>query len=530
MAKRTVISFLLLCILSASLVFRIAYISEIYSVDADSQKSTRLLNVASTRGMIFDRNMIPLVNTVTHKALFINPTDSAVKYLENNLSDEEYEKIKEKLKKGNPFVFTSDSYDGIHDDITELTVYERYEENPPAVHLTGYTDYEGKGVSGIEKDFDGLLSEYSGSLSVRYNVSSYGKMLGGLGCEVVHENYLSQGGIVLTIDKEIQRACENAAEKNGLKKGAVIVLDVSSGEILALASFPRYDINNISESLGNADSPFLNRAIEAYPVGSVFKPVVAVAALEKGISPDTEFFCSGKVNIRGIDFNCHEREGHGMLNMSEAMAVSCNSYFIQLGQKTGAEKILETASSLGFGHEYQLSDSIINKKGNVPHIDSAPALANLSFGQGSLLATPLQVASLYRAFANGGYYGEPYLFKNMIDENGEVTAYYEKDPQAKVIPDNINNTIKEMLCRVVADGSGKNAKPMCFEAAGKTATAETGKIKNGNKTVHTWFAGYFPEENPKYVITVFREDGNYSSTDCAPVFRDIADSITGLKY
>ncbi len=530
MAKRTVISFLLLCILSASLVFRIAYISDVYSVDASEQKSARVMNVASTRGMIYDRNMIPLVNSVTHKALFINPTDSAVKYLESNLSRDEYIKIREKLKKGIPFVFMCDSYDGIHDDITELTVYNRYEENPLAVHLTGYTDYEGKGVSGIEKDFQELLSEYSGRLSVRYNVSSSGRMLKGLGCEVVSDNYLSSGGVVLTIDKEIQRVCENAMEQNGLKKGAVVVLDVSSGEILALTSFPEYDINNLSASLGSDDSPFLNRALEAYPVGSVFKPVVAVAALEQGISPDTEFFCGGKVNISGIDFNCHEREGHGMLNMYEAMAVSCNSYFIQLGQKVGSDNILTTASSLGFGHEYSLSDTIINKSGNIPHIDSAASLANLSFGQGSLLATPLQVASLYRAFANSGYYGEAYLFENMIDENGEVFAYYEKEPQAKVIPDNINKIINEMLRQTVFQGSGINAKPMCFDAAGKTATAETGKIINGNKMVHTWFSGYFPAENPEYVITVFREDGNYSSKDCAPVFRDIADGITGLKY
>lgn len=530
MAKRTVISFLLLCILSASLVFRIAYISDVYSVDVDSQKSTRLLNVASTRGMIYDRNMIPLVNTVMHKTLFVNPTESAADYLENNLSDNEYEKIKEKLNKGIPFVFRCDSYNGTHDDITELSVYDRYEENPPVLHLTGYTDYEGKGVSGIEKDSEELLSEYSGSLSVRYNVSSSGKMLGGLGCEIVSDNYLSAGGVVLTIDKEIQRVCETAAELSGLEKGAVIVLSVETGEILALASFPEYDINNLSASLESDDAPFLNRALEAYPVGSVFKPVTAVAALEEGISPETEFYCSGKVNISGIDFNCHERKGHGTLNMYEAMAVSCNSYFIQLGQKVGADKILETATSLGLGSEYSLSDTIINKSGNVPHVDSAASLANLSFGQGSLLATPLQIASLYRTFANGGYYGKPYLFKSMVDENSEAFAFYENEPQAKVIPDNINNIINEMLLKTVSEGSGSNAKPMCFDAAGKTATAETGKTVNGNKTVHTWFAGYFPAENPEYVITVFREDGNYSSTDCAPVFRDIADGITGLKY
>ncbi len=529
MAKRTVILFLLISVMSASLVFRIAYVADTYSVDADSQKCTRIVNVASTRGMIYDRNMLPLVNAVTHNALFVNPTDSAIRHLQNVLSDAEYLKIQPKLMQGKPFVFMCESYDSIHEDITQMNVYDRYDESALAVHLTGYTDYEDKGVTGIEKDFQELLNEYSGTLSVRYNVTSSGKMLRGLGCKIISDNYLSQGGIVLTIDKEIQRVCEDAMKRNGMQKGAVVVLNVESGEILALASYPEFDRKNLTESLRSDDSPFLNRALEAYPVGSVFKPVVAVAALEKGISPGTQFYCDGKVNISGIMFNCHEHNGHGMIDMTQAMAVSCNSYFIQLGQLVGSEKILQTASSLGFGHEYALSDTIINKKGNLPYIDSSASLANLSFGQGSLLATPLQIASLYRAFANGGYYREPYLFENMIDADGEVFAFYEPEPQAKVISDSINDLIKRMLEKTVSDGSGMLAKPMCCDAAGKTATAETGKTKNGKKTVHTWFSGYFPSDKPEYVITVFREDGNYSSKDCAPVFRDIADGITGLK-
>lgn len=515
--------------MSAALVFRLAFVADTYSVDAGSQKSARVVNIASSRGMIYDRNMRPLVNINEKTVLFINPTESADTYLKIKLSAEDYGKIQHKMNRGVPFVFMCDSYKGSHDDIKELNIYDRYAANPLALHLTGYTDYEDKGVTGIEKDFDELLSEFSGALSVRFNVSSTGRMLKGLGCEIVDNNYMSQGGVVLTIDKEIQRVCEESMKRNGLSKGAVVVLDVATGEVLALASAPEYDLQNLSASLESDDSPFLNRALEAYPVGSVFKPVVAVSALESGITPDTEFICNGKVNISGIDFNCHNHSGHGKLNMAQAMAVSCNSYFIKLGQIVGSEKILKTASSLGFGHGFELSESIINKEGNLPYIDSSASLANLSFGQGSLLATPLQVASLYRAFANGGYYREPYLFKSMIDGDGEVTAVFEPDAQAKVIPDNINDNIKKMLETTVAQGSGLNAKPMCCDAAGKTATAETGKTVNGEKMVHTWFSGYFPADVPEYVITVFREDGNYSTTDCAPVFRDIADGITGLK-
>ena len=212
------------------------------------------------------------------------------------------------------------------------------------------------------------------------------------------------------------------------------------------------------------------------------------------------------------------------------MRTLVNSYFINLGQAVGADAIISVADALGFGKEIKLSDSLISDSGNLSsaeNIDSLPSLANLSFGQGDLLATPLQIAAAYCAFANGGYYREPFMLKNIIDEKGDIVAYYKNEINNKVITDAVCAKINEMLSETVAQGSGKLAAPMNSSAAGKTATAETGQTVDGEKVVHTWFAGFCPADEPEYVIVVFREDGDSSSVDCAPVFRDIADSLPG---
>lgn len=530
MAKRSVVSFFIFALLSAAMLYRIAYISDTVSSEAASQKSSRLLEVGQTRGMIYDRNMIPLVNREAHTMLAVNPTDDAMETLRSQLDANEYEDICKYAVSGKPFLLQLDGYSGECEDIIDFIVYNRFAKNDSAVHLIGYLDSEGNGVSGIEKAFDSLLDEYSGTVSVRYDADVSGRVLSGMGFEVVNNNYDSQGGVVLTIDSRIQKICENAMAWNNLDKGAVVVLDVDTSEIVAMASAPVFDRENLSSDLMNEDSPFLNRALEAYAVGSVFKPVVAAASLENGIGTDTIFNCEGYIDISGVRFNCHNRAGHGMNNMPQAMAVSCNSYFISLGQLVKAEDLISTASDLGFGRKIELCDTIVSASGNLPgkdDIDSFPSLANLSFGQGTLLATPLQIAAVYCAFANGGYYREPYVLKNMVDNTGEITAYYKNEINNKVIPDSVCEKITEMLSETVKEGSGKLADPMSGSAAGKTATAETGQTDNGRKIVHTWFAGFYPSENPEYIIVIFREDGSSSSTDCAPIFRDIADGISG---
>lgn len=531
MCKRVISSFFLTIVFSCTLILRIAIINNSIGTETATTQSTRRIYVSDSRGMIYDRNMQPLVNREFNTVLAVDPTNEAMECLQEQLTSEEYALAMEKSKNGTPFLLECENYNGDCDDIVSMNVYRRYSSDDVATHIIGYTDSQGKGVAGVENSFDALLNENSGTLSIRYVADATGKVLKGNGISVVDENYMSQAGVVLTIDREIQRICEKSMERNEIERGAVVVLNVETSEILAMASVPQYDRENMEDAIENENSPFLNRATNAYAVGSVFKPVVAIAALNEGISADTVFECKGYVTINGQRFNCHKKDGHGKITMSQAIAVSCNSYFIQLGQLVGEKNIINTGSLLGLGREIELCDSIKSVKGNLPDeesLDSMASLANLSFGQGDLLATPLQIAAMYCAFANGGYYSQPYILKEMVDSKGEVTAYYKNEIVNKVIPDKICENISKMLDETVTDGSGKLAKPMCFNASGKTATAETGWIENGEQIYHTWFAGYYPSEEPKYVIVVFNENGSSSSTDCAPVFRDIADGITGL--
>ena len=499
--------------------------SSTLTTDTGAGNSTRLIEAASSRGMIYDRNMLPLVNTSYSSMLFVNPTRDALTYV----SQQRGVALPLPEQTVNPFFVKCDYTGSSHPDVTEIIVYDRYSSDDVAVHLTGYTDNAGVGVSGIEKAFEGILSAFSGEISVRYQAAANGMILAGKGVEVVNDSYASRGGIVLTIDRDIQSVCENVMERNGIDKGAVVVLDALSGEILAMASRPVFDRTDLARSLDDESQPFFNRALGSYAAGSVFKTVVAAAALESGISESTCFECTGNVNVSGVVFNCHERKGHGLLNMEQAMAVSCNCYFIKLGQLVGAEKIIETASRTGLGREIVLCEGLSSASGNLPStddIDSLPSLANLSFGQGELLVTPLQIAVLYQVFASGGFCTSPYVTKSMVDERGEVYAEYINEPSERVLTATTCEKITAMLEKTVSEGSGRNASPMSGTAAGKTATAETGKTKNGENDVHTWFAGYYPSDNPRYVVVVFRENGNSSGKDAAPVFRDIVDSLS----
>ncbi len=529
MAKRITVVFFLYIFFAAAVVLRIASIGNLTAEEADYQSDTRYLTIGETRGMIYDRNMKPLVNRAFHTMLAVNPTADAMEVLKTELTEDDYSVVSAKAKTGRPFLFVCDYYSGDCADIKTTVVYDRYSDSDVAAHLIGYLDSEGNGVCGAEKAFEKILRENSGNSGVRYKSDANGKILGGNGFDTADNNYASSGGVVLTIDYDIQRVCENAMKWNNLEKGAVVVVDAENSEILAMASSPVYDRNNLASALNDENQPFFNRVLGAYPVGSVFKPVVAAAALENGISENEVFCCNGFCEVSDVVFNCHKRSGHGVLDMTGAMAVSCNMYYVSLGLETGRTEILKTASLLGFGKETILADGIVSASGNLPDeysVDSSAALANLSFGQGELLATPLQIACVYAAFSNGGYYSEPTLVKGYADNNG-ILQNEQENVKAKVLADSICEKIMQMLKVTVEEGSGTMADAMTGTVYGKTATAETGKTDNGRKKVHTWFAGIYENDGEKYVIVVFRENGEYSSTDCAPVFRDIADGISG---
>ena len=190
------------------------------------------------------------------------------------------------------------------------------------------------------------------------------------------------------------------------------------------------------------------------------------------------------------------------------------------------------AENLGFGASAELAPGLFSAAGNLPgssELSSKAALASFSFGQGKLLATPVQIAALAAAVANGGFSVTPKLVLGTTDENGKLSAapIYEKN---RVMSEAAAKKLREMMISVVEEGSGANAKPNRGGAGGKTASAQTGQYdKDGNEIVHAWFAGFYPAEEPKYAIAVFAEGMNSGSDFAAPVFKKICDGIDGTK-
>jgi penicillin-binding protein 2 len=262
--------------------------------------------------------------------------------------------------------------------------------------------------------------------------------------------------------------------------GAATVIDVETGAVRACASRPSYNQKDIVSALERTDSPLINRAFSAFSVGSVFKPVVAASALENGVAQSFSYVCTGSVTHNGVTFNCHKKDGHGELDMQGATAVSCNTYFIALALETGAENILRTAADFGFGRETVLANSIKSKGANLPQkIDSDAATANLSFGQGELTATPLQICTMMAVIANGGYYVEPYLVEGEVNADGDFVKTQNYSERRQIITPETAELLQGFLEGVVEEGSGKRAKSETVACAGKTATAQTGRSENG---------------------------------------------------
>lgn len=520
MRKRVLCVMCVLAVSFSALAYRLADIS-VKTETAASVNSGISLETASVRGTVFDCNMKPLTNSEYVYTAVAKPTQRAVSVFEKELSADEFEAVREKLLSGRPVTVTVSSFDCANGDVKVVRTPHRY--SSVACHIVGYTDGIGRGVSGTEKAFDEILAESEKQYFARVETDAQGRVL--LGKEITADDvFAPTSGVMLTIDADIQRVCENALDSSQSVCAAAVVIDVNSGAIRACVSRPAFNQYNIAASLNDVNSPLINRAFSAFSVGSVFKPVVAAAALENGIGEDFSYECTGSVTLNGVTFNCHKHDGHGRITMRRAMAVSCNTYFIALAMQVGAEEIIRVASDFGFGKETVFADGMRSVSGNLPtesETDSDAALANLSFGQGSLTATPVQICAMYAAIANGGIYVEPYLAEGRVNEDGTTERFYEERSGKRIISRYTAEMLKDFLTAVVEEGSGSRARSEKVNCAGKTATAQTGRTENGEEIYNAWFAGFVRN----YAIVILKENGGEGAISCAPVFREIADNL-----
>jgi peptidoglycan glycosyltransferase/penicillin-binding protein 2 len=499
--------------------------------------------ITSDRGKIFDCKGNLLTDTAKQFSLLVFPAqidlnaDKLTMFI--NMLGISKDELIGKIK-GNPypFILISKLSDNLAQEISALNLTGtlvipetvRYNENSLAAHVTGYINTaDNRGVSGIEAIYDDVLRggrlEYAAAL-----VDAKQQVIPGLGYKRVKltENY-SSNNVYLTIDKEIQQIAEQALDKQGVK-GAVVILRPQTGEILAMASRPNFNGNDLDAYLGNNAAPLLNRAISSYQPGSVFKIVVAAAALENNIVKPTDvFFDPGYIDIDNIRFNGwdHAQGGRGYISLTEAMAYSSNPVFITVGLKLGAERLISFARKIGFGYHTQLSFTG-EADGFLPESDALyPAeLANLAIGQGTFEATPLQFAVLVAAIANDGIKIEPYIASKITGADGNVIKTFSSPYGTRVLSKKTAKEMKEMLSAVTKYGTGQAAYVGNFGSAGKTGSAETGRTDElGQSVNHAWFAGFAPLDSPQYAAVVFVEEGRSGGDVAAPIFREIISKV-----
>lgn len=496
---------------------------ENYSSVTRSQ-STKTLTVGEKRGMIYDRNYIPLTDSKCRLIAAVTPTVQSGEYLKSYFTPEE---LTERISDGYPFLCRVNEEIN-NDHIRTFSVPERYGEDILAPHIIGYLDSERKGVSGIEKAYNQYLTENGGKLTVSFQVDAVGRVLAGMDKTVTDRNFSSKAGVVLTLDSRIQAIAESALHESRIESGAVLVMQAGTGELLAVASVPDFHPDRIGESLNGENSPLVNKAFCSYSVGSVFKSVVAAFALESGISSEETYECKGEITVGDTTFRCFKGTAHGETDMASALENSCNTYFINLSHKLNAERLLSLCRKLGLGESDTPAPAMVTSSGTLPGKESLRLkgnFANFSFGQGDFSATPLQLTKAYHALATG-YSVTPVLVRGLTDYEGLMTLT-GKTKKEKIFSDSTVKQIREMLAGVVSEGLADKAKSDLLSLSGKTGTAQSGIYEDGKEICRTWFTGFFPSKNPSYIVVVLNENGEGGNVDCAPVFKRICEGIVG---
>lgn len=543
--------------------------------------------VSAKRGNIFDRNYKVLASNTSVETISITPADlresiEANRTTVSRVAEEianrlglKKETVENKINKASSFEYLKkkvekDVADDLRNYIEENDLHgisfvedvkRFYPYNNLASHVIGFVGDDNQGLEGIESIYDEELSGVPGRVITSQQTT-------GLDNGSSYESYIeAQDGcsVVLTIDEVIQgyveKHLENARISNKLEEGAAaIVMDVNSGEILAMSSKPDYDLNEpfaitdalrakydgIDEELEKLEGTDYttrlseviqtvrrNKAVvDSYEPGSTFKAMVASLALETGaVSLTDTFGCSGSYRVLDRSINCANHNGHGTQTFAETVQNSCNPGFIQIGAKIGKERFLTGARAFGF-----FQKTGIELPGETTGLgftlDSFTELdlATSSFGQ-SITVTPLQMITAISAVANGGKLYKPHLVKEIINSENIVVEKNESQVVRQVISKETSETMRTVLESVVSKGGGKNAYIAGYRVAGKTGTSE--KYPRGNGKYVASFISFAPADDPKVACLVILDQPAsgmpyYGGVIAAPVVKSILEET--LQY
>ena len=570
-------------ILSARLAYLQVFQYEYYWTRAEKNR-LRIMPITAPRGEIFDRNGQQLVTnrpgfTVSLVDLGSGYDPAAITYLSWLLEMEE-EEIRGKIRaqyyrRYLPIRLKTDVSMEIVSQIAERRLklpgvlievqpIRNYVYGEFASHLLGYMG-EGEVPAWVKKKWEETGYKYHA-----------GDLVGQSGIELAWEPYLrgKDGGIqvevnstgqairefervepdsgddiYLTIDARLQRVTEEAlkeavgellAEGNSYAgEAAAVVLDPRRGAILAMASVPSYDPNtfrfDFPELVQDPRRPLLNKTIEEhYPVGSTFKMVTALAALQEGaVSPTEKVYCGGSVTRYGATKSCYRGTAHGPLNIMQAIQRSCNIFFYEMGLRVGIDTLARYAYEFGFGAPVGLTDIYGEKKGIVASREFKSTLykdpwypaetMDASIGQSFHSITPLQLANYAAMLANGGIHYRPYLVEKIVDSEGEVKMIAEPQVLHTLDVDSSNLEIIRQAMSMVTLPGGTGARLADFpvRVAGKTGTAQV-VGRDGSIPSHSLFVAFAPLEEPEIALAVFIKHGESQNRSTSiPVARRI---------
>ncbi len=397
---------------------------------------------------------------------------------------------------------------------------------------------ETMGQAGIERRYDAFIRGIDGGEQVE--VDARGKVT-----RLVQRVEPESGfNLYLTLDNRLQRVAEESFRG---RSGALIAVNPSTGEILAMVSKPSYDPNQFSQRLtpeqwrmlaSDPKHPMQNRGLQGqYAPGSIFKLVTALAALEKGaITPDTRFSCNGSFSLGSHVFHDWKKGGHGTLNLRQGIANSCNIYFYNTALKTGVEEIARVARELGLGTApgIGLGDEA---RGIIPSPEARMRGAGgwypgntvmAGIGQGMVTVTPMQVLMMVAAIANGGTLHRPWVVRRVETLDRESIEEYGKEVIRKVNidPDNLA-IVREGMQAVVSEGTGGRARITGLAVAGKTGTAQvvrSGGLSRGEHRDHAWFVGFAPADDPQIAVVVLAEHSGFGGAVAAPIARSVMEA------
>ena len=542
---------------------RFLYVQVIWSDELNYRaldQWTRELPIVAERGKITDRNGVVLADNSTAYSVYAR--SNAVKdkrktaaLLSDVLEKEQdflYEKMTKKkasevtlarrVDKTKIEALSQLSLDGVYyarDNVRQ------YPKGNTLSQVIGFTSIDSVGTTGIEKYYDSFLAGKNGELLYETDLIGI-DLKGSVAAYMPAENGYN---IELTIDYGIQELVESALERTALAHSptaaSCIVLDVNTFEVLALANYPSYDLNEIPRN----DAELLNKlsrnniVCDVYEPGSTFKIITSAANIEEYLKGNSKAFSLNYIfpssrtrSVDGTRVKCwsnHANGKHCNQTLSDALNNSCNPCFTDMALSLGKGTFYEYLSAFGFGQKTGVDYSgeaygLLLSENIVRNCD----LARIGFGQ-TIAVSGIQLACATAAAVNGGYYYTPHLVKRIYAEDGYVVSKTETKLKSRPISEKASGILAEMLEGVVRDGSGKKTYIEGYRIGGKTGTAqkyENGRIAAG-KYVSS-FVGFFPVENPKYLALVIIDEPQgayYGSVVAAPCAREIFQGIISLK-